>query len=195
MVYTYSYDPNTYEYIKEEPAILDPLESTQQGREVYLLPANSTFTAPPAAKPGFAIVWGGDSWSHIADFRGKIVWKSYDDGMTITELGDIPQGYTLSRPAKPLTAEDFDAAMEQYIYKVRAARGYTTREPLVYLNSSVPRWRQDASDWVMFLDAVMEYGLNVQNDFIETGMHPTLDEFIANLPTINWTYNDEETNE
>ena len=89
----------------------------------------------------------------------------------------------------PPTLADFDAAMEQHLYDERAARGYTTREPDAYLNSSVPRWAQDARDWVAHRDAVMAYALALMNQ-VEDGERdaPTMAEFRAGLPTISWTY-------
>ena len=38
----YKFNPITKEYTGVEPAMLDPLESKLQGKEVYLLPANAT---------------------------------------------------------------------------------------------------------------------------------------------------------
>ena len=86
------------------------------------------------------------------------------------------------------TVEDYDKALEEHIYTTRAARGYTTREPSYYLQSSVPRWKQDALDWVDFIDNCMLYGLEIQNRYAAGEVVPTLEEFKAGLPLINWTY-------
>lgn len=87
------------------------------------------------------------------------------------------------------TLADFDAAMEEHLRNEREARGYTTREPDAYANSSVPRWKQDADDWVAHRDAVMTYALTLMNE-VEAGRlpAPTMDEFKAGLPRIEWTY-------
>ena len=87
------------------------------------------------------------------------------------------------------TLADFDAAMEEHLRTERAARGYTTREPDAYINSSVPRWAQDARDWVAHRDAVMAYALALINA-VESDQRqpPTMAEFKAGLPTITWTY-------
>ena len=89
----------------------------------------------------------------------------------------------------PPTLEDYDAAMEQFLREEREARGYTTREPDSYLTSEVPRWAQDARDWVSHRDAVMEYALELINA-VERGERPppTMEEFLANMPQIQWTY-------
>lgn len=58
-----------------------------------------------------------------------------------------------------------------------------------YANSSVPRWKQDAEDWVAHRDAVMTYALTLMNE-VEAGIRPapTMDEFKAGLPVIEWSY-------
>lgn len=85
------------------------------------------------------------------------------------------------------TARDYDRAMEQHIKDACVARGYTTREPDCYINSSNARWKQDAEDFIAFRDACMEYGLMVQNEFVKTGKAPSLEVFKAGLPKIKWS--------
>ena len=104
------------------------------------------------------------------------------------ELGGVIQRvYAAIQDPAPSLA-DFDAAMEAHLYEERAARGYTTREPDAYLNSSVPRWAQDARDWVAHRDAVMGYALTLMNQ-VEDGERdaPTMAEFKAGLPKVHWT--------
>ena len=111
------------------------------------------------------------------------------------------QGYVLDAEASrirrvyalvadpPPTLADYDAAMEAHLREEREARGYTTREPDCYLTSQVPRWAQDARDWVAHRDAVMGYALNLINA-VEAGTRtpPTMAEFTAGLPRIEWTF-------
>lgn len=92
------------------------------------------------------------------------------------------------KPLPPITVQDYDKALQKHIYNVRCERGYTTRQPSYYQNSSVSRWRQDAKDWVSFLDSCMLYGLQVQNNYKQGKEVPTLQEFKKNLPKIVWTY-------
>ena len=87
--------------------------------------------------------------------------------------------------------EEYDQVMEDYITQTRIDRGYTTREPSAYANSSVPRFAQDAKDWQTFLDETMLYGMKVRNKYASTGIAPTIDEFKENLPKIVWTYDGE----
>lgn len=89
------------------------------------------------------------------------------------------------------TVDDYDKAMEDYLREVRVARGYTLREPDDYFGSSVPRWSQDAKDWVAFRDAVMTYALGVINEYAKTGNAPSLAEFKKGLPKMVWTYQEE----
>ena len=89
------------------------------------------------------------------------------------------------------SVEEYDQVMEDYITQTRMDRGYTTREPSAYANSSVPRFAQDAKDWQKFLDETMLYGMKVRNDYASTGIAPSIDEFRENLPKIVWTYDGE----
>lgn len=91
-----------------------------------------------------------------------------------------------------MSPRDYDVVMENYITEVRSQRGYTLREPSSYKDSAEPRWRSDAADWPPFLDAVMLYGLKVQNEYAATGKAPTIAEFVAGLPKIEWSYKDED---
>lgn len=86
-----------------------------------------------------------------------------------------------------IAIEDYDRVMEKHIKQTRIARGYTTREPDCYINSSNSRWKQDAIDFIAFRDDVMEYGLTVINTYEQTGVAPTLDDFKNGLPTITWS--------
>ena len=92
--------------------------------------------------------------------------------------------------APEVTAADYDRAMERHIYRTRAERGYTTREPSssCYLHSTNPRWKQDALDWIDFINEVMTYALQIQNAYAAGEEVPTLEEFKAALPVITWNW-------
>ena len=111
----------------------------------------------------------------------------------------VPDGYELAdgkwrqvyryddTPAPTLA--DYDAAMEGHLRKEREARGYTTREPDAYLTSGVPRWAADATDWVAHRDEVMQYAQDLANAVAAgTREPPTMAEFLAGLPRIEWTF-------
>lgn len=112
------------------------------------------------------------------------------DGWEETPAAFTPK-WKLVKDAAP-TVEDFDAAMESHLREEREARGYTTREPDVYLTSEEPRWAQDARDWIAHRDAVMRYALELMNA-VAAGERkpPTMDEFINGLPKITWTIAEE----
>lgn len=97
-----------------------------------------------------------------------------------------------ARIYKDMSPHDYDVVMENYITEVRCARGYTLREPSSYKDSAEPRWRSDAADWPPFLDAVMLYGLKVQNEYAATGNAPTIAEFVAGLPKMEWSFKEED---
>lgn len=84
----------------------------------------------------------------------------------------------------------YDNAMEDHLDAEKSARGYTKREPSDYTNSTVERYRQDAADWTAHRDAVMLYGLEIQNKAARGETVPTLEEFKVGLPKIVWTVQD-----
>lgn len=102
----YKYNEDTKEYIRTEQAQLDPLESKKQSKSIYLLPANATFTAPPAEKEGFAHVWNGENWQEVEDHRGTEYWLPGEGYGTpaheMKELGPLPEGATTTAPEKTL---------------------------------------------------------------------------------------------
>lgn len=184
----YFYDTDTKEFTYSAEIFTDPLESQNAGHDVYMFSANATTLEPLEPKDGFAVIFNGSEWEYVEDHRGTIVWKSHEESMEIREVGAIPDGWSTEQPEKPLDVNDYDAIMEQHITDTRFARGYTTREPTEFLSSSIPRWKQDAEDFVLFRDTVLAYGLEVMNHYAATGEAPTLEEFKNNLPNIVWTY-------
>lgn len=96
----YKYDEKGIFAGKEETE-LDPLESDLQGKDIYLLPPNATFTAPES-KEGFAPVWDGEKWTHVEDHRGVKYWlhedKHGDPAREMKELGALPEGASLTEP-------------------------------------------------------------------------------------------------
>ena len=116
---TYRFAPDTKEYLFAEEAFLDPLETEQQGRAVYLLPADSTFTAPLDAKEGYAVCWNGTAWEYVEDHRqkrdgggvpiegtGTAYWLPEDTWMSSARymkgLGPLPEGAVTVKPEKSL---------------------------------------------------------------------------------------------
>lgn len=82
---------------------------------------------------------------------------------------------------------EYDAALEGYLRSEHVARGYTVREPSAYVDSPVPRYAQDAKDWALHIGQVMCAGLAMLNQYQQTGVIPSLADFLAALPRIAWT--------
>ena len=59
----YRYD-DKFMYVGVQPCQRDPIASAKAGKEIYLLPAQCTHTAPPEPKDGYNIVWGGEAWEY-----------------------------------------------------------------------------------------------------------------------------------
>lgn len=57
----YGYDDNGY-YTGEKTCQLDPLESRQQGKEIWLLPANATWDEPLPEKEGYRVKFVDGAW-------------------------------------------------------------------------------------------------------------------------------------
>lgn len=111
----YKYDEKTKEYIGSEQALINPLESKLQGKEIYLLPANSTFEKPNL-QDGFASVFNGTQWENIEDNRGKEYWLDTDTfgtpAHTMKELGAFPANAVFTAPQKTLDELKADKILE-----------------------------------------------------------------------------------
>ncbi len=83
----YFYDQDTHEYLGQDNAFLDPLETKRQRKEIYLLPANATFELPLEEKEGYARIFQ-KSWQYVADNRGKKAVNTERGLFTIDYLGE-----------------------------------------------------------------------------------------------------------
>lgn len=126
----YKFNPITKEYTGVEPAVLDPLESKLQGKEVYLLPANATFTEP-TFKDGYANVWNGEAWEQLEDNRGKRYWLKSDTfgtpAKTMKELGAFPDNAVFTAPEKTLSE-----LKQEKINALKVERDRLEVEPIAY---------------------------------------------------------------
>ena len=98
----YMYSTTTHEFLEPVPCFPDPVRSRKEGSEVYLLPANATFTEPPAKRTGYTAIWNGSGWIETEDHRGSQYWPkgatSNSAPMEMKELGPLPEGASLTRP-------------------------------------------------------------------------------------------------
>jgi hypothetical protein len=60
----YQYDSETKKYIGEIERQIDPLESQAQGKEIWLMPADSTDIVPLEPKDGYDVVFNGTGWEY-----------------------------------------------------------------------------------------------------------------------------------
>lgn len=119
----YVYNEKNGEFVREAVTDLDPLETRLAGKNVWLLPAHSTFTPPPAAGEKQAAVWNGAKWEIVEDHRqkrdkggviikesGTAHWLPGDTWESparyMTELGPLPDDAILARPEKPAPTLD-----------------------------------------------------------------------------------------
>ena len=139
---TYKFDENTKEYLYSEEALIDPLETEHQGQQVWLLPADSTFTSPLEPKDGYAVVWNGEAWEYIEDHRqvydkggiavdgtGTPYWMNGDiwesPARYMTELGNLPEGALLERPEKPAAVLAAEALAQAKVQRAAAVASIT----------------------------------------------------------------------
>lgn len=139
---TYRFDPNTKEYLHSETAFRDPLESKALGKDVWLLPADSTFTAPLNPKDGYAVCWNGRAWEYVEDHRqkqdrnglhptgqGTVYWMPEDTWESparhMTALGPLPAGAMLEAPAKPQNVIDAEILAQAKAERAAAVASIT----------------------------------------------------------------------
>lgn len=126
----YKFNPITKEYTGVEPAMLDPLESKLQGKEVYLLPADATFSAP-TLQVGYVSVFKEGVWENIEDNRGKEYWlqdNAYGTPARKMEtLGALPADAMFTPPQKT-----FEQVKQEKIIELKLMRDTAEVEPIEY---------------------------------------------------------------
>ena len=134
MKYVYNYDEETKEYLGKAEALLDPLETQLQQKEIYLLPADATFIAP-ALQEGYVSVFKEGAWENIEDNRGKEYWLQDDAYGTpareMKELGPLPEGATLKAPERTL-----DEVKADKVQRLKAERDAREVETITYNGNS-----------------------------------------------------------
>lgn len=97
----YLYDEITKEFIMEEDAHIDPLETKKKGENVYLLPVNATFKEPIQAKEGFKIVFNGNGWEY-QEIKVEVEEIPEEKEPTNEDISQMRQGEYMRR-TDPLT--------------------------------------------------------------------------------------------
>ena len=134
MKYVYKYDEKTKEYLGKAEALLDPLETQLQQKEIYLLPADATWDEP-TVKDGCVPVWNGETWDAVEDHRKQEYWLPEDKygapAREMKELGPLPEGATLTAPERTL-----DEVKAAKIADLKAERDSKEVEPITYNGNS-----------------------------------------------------------
>lgn len=130
MKYVYKYDEKTKEYLGKAEALLDPLETQLQQKEIYLLPADATFIAP-TPQEGYVSVFKENVWENIEDNRGKEYWLKDDAYGTpahkMETLGALPADAVFTPPQKTL-----EQVKQEKIIELKAMRDMREVEPIAY---------------------------------------------------------------
>lgn len=130
MKYIYKYDEKTKEYLGKAEALLDPLETQLQQKEIYLLPADATFSAP-TLQEGYVSVFKEGAWENIEDNRGKEYWLQDDAYGTpahkMETLGALPADVMLTPPKKML-----EQVKQEKIVELKIMRDSKEVEPIDY---------------------------------------------------------------
>ena len=92
----YCYNADGY-YTHTEYCTADPLESAEQGRDVFVLPADACLDAPDIADGCVAQRVNG-AWANVENHMGE---KGFVNGVPteIKEYGPLPEGWSLTQPA------------------------------------------------------------------------------------------------
>lgn len=134
MKYVYKYDEKTKEYLGKAEALLDPLETQLQQKEIYLLPADATFFSPNLQQ-GYVSVFKEGAWENIEDNRGKEYWLPEDKygapAREMKELGPLPEGAMLTAPERTL-----DEVKADKVQSLKAERDSKEVEPITYNGNS-----------------------------------------------------------
>lgn len=134
MKYVYKYDEKTKEYLGKAEALLDPLETQLQQKEIYLLPADATFSAP-TLQQGYVSVFKEGAWENIEDNRGKEYWLPEDKygapAREMKELGPLPEGAMLTAPERTL-----DEVKADKVQSLKTERDSKEVEPITYNGNS-----------------------------------------------------------
>ena len=95
----YGYDENTKEYLGSMEAYLDPLESLNKSREIYVIPPNFTTEFPPDIKENEVAIFTEGKWKIVKDYRGFVGFdKKTGEEIVVTSLGELPSNFTKEKP-------------------------------------------------------------------------------------------------
>lgn len=100
---------NDFFYVGEGVCQLDPMESRKQGKEVYLMPANSTLEPIPELAIDEIAKFENNAWVKVKDVSNNIYYD-IDNGSSVKfQFGDIVDNakYTLVKPNSQYSYQKF----------------------------------------------------------------------------------------
>ena len=114
----YTYDDKTKEYTGTQNAFIDPLESEKQGKDVYLVPANSTNIKPTLdpSTDNDMLVFNGKEWQIKPRFELNGIYKNIDNRIhdfcskNGYHLEQVENGFKICTPAQK---SDDEVALEE----------------------------------------------------------------------------------
>ena len=172
----YCYEHDTKEYIGAEDALLDPLETKKQGKEVYLIPANAVLDEPPAAVEGKAIVFA-DGWQLVDDNRGKEAVNAARGRFTVDYIGSR-EGDTvltdetiaaLEKGEKVIRdGEVVDRPAEEKEAEARMQRNSLLADSDKYMISDFPATEEERAEYAAYRQYLRDYPASA--DFPETAV-------------------------
>lgn len=114
----YTYDEKTKEYTGTQNGFIDPLESENQGKDVYLVPANSTDIKPTLepSNDNEMLVFNGEGWELKPRFELNGIYNTIDNHIyefcekNGYHLEQVENGFKICAPAQK---SDDEVALEE----------------------------------------------------------------------------------
>lgn len=199
----YLYDEVTGEFLGADTTEIDFLKSQKEGRNVYLMPPNSTTIAPPNTSEKEIAVWEGDVWVVKEDHRKKLdedsgtpYWLEGDTWETppryMTEIGTLPEGAMLE-PPEPTQEEIAQQLQQEFTNLIQTFLDSKAQElnydsclsVCSYIDTGVPKFDAEGKAFRAWRSAVWAKGYEIlaQVQSGERGI-PTQEELFAELPEL-----------
>lgn len=107
----YRYDDEGV-FLTEDEGYLDPEETKKQGKEIYMLPANSTFTAPPKTNNDEIAIFKNGIWRIEKDYRGQYSCNEELNIAIVDYIGSLKDGFIL------ITKDEADKIQNDRLYYI-----------------------------------------------------------------------------
>lgn len=103
----YNYSHFTHEYLFESDASIDKEASKAEGKDVYYLPADATFTKPPKTLK-FEVAVYENGWQKKADYRDCWMVDNEMQPKKQDKIGDLPDGFVYVTDAQAAKIQEDD---------------------------------------------------------------------------------------